>query len=475
MEKLLTSFRLTVTNGIKYIPLLQNLIVRDLKKKYRKNILGYVWCVLNPLLVMVIMTIVFSRMFRSNISNYPVYLFTGRMVFSFIIGGAGTIMRSIVSNGSLIRKTRVPYYVFPLASFFSSVVDFLFTLIAFAIVLLFTWTPVSYHILMFPVIVLEMGFFTLGLGLILAVINLYVRDIDYVWAVATVALTYLTPMFYPIEALSETVGNLIDRTAKKINVRREELLPDEEIEKKRIAAELINVNISRLPKGVDHYELENYYDENRVLTVKVSPELGPAKTAQKYYKEYKKAQTAKRVLAEQIEKGVEELAYLKTVQDALTRALSGAEITEIREELIQTGFLRRKSQGKVKKLSVRQPLKLTSPNGYPVLVGRNNLQNDQLSFRIAGKNDMWFHVQKAPGSHVVLALDGDPMQDADAEFAAGIAVWFSSVRERGKAEVDYTPVRFLKKPAASNPGFVTYHVYKTVYANAVRPELKQED
>lgn len=211
MEKLLTSFRLTVTNGIKYIPLLQNLIVRDLKKKYRKNILGYVWCVLNPLLVMVIMTIVFSRMFRSNISNYPVYLFTGRMVFSFIIGGAGTIMRSIVSNGSLIRKTRVPYYVFPLASFFSSVVDFLFTLIAFAIVLLFTWTPVSYHILMFPVIVLEMGFFTLGLGLILAVINLYVRDIDYVWAVATVALTYLTPMFYPIEALSETVGNLIMR------------------------------------------------------------------------------------------------------------------------------------------------------------------------------------------------------------------------------------------------------------------------
>lgn len=277
------------------------------------------------------------------------------------------------------------------------------------------------------------------------------------------------------EDLFKTVGNLIDRTAKKINVRREELLPDEEIEKKRIAAELINVNISRLPKGVDHYELENYYDENRVLTVKVSPELGPAKNAQKYYKEYKKAQTAKRVLAEQIEKGVEELAYLKTVQDALTRALSGAEITEIREELIQTGFLRRKSQGKVKKLSVRQPLKLTSPNGYPVLVGRNNLQNDQLSFRIAGKNDMWFHVQKAPGSHVVLALEGDPMQDADAEFAAGIAVWFSSVRERGKAEVDYTPVRFLKKPAASNPGFVTYHVYKTVYANAVRPELKQED
>ena len=211
MGEILTSTRLTIKNGIKYIPLLKNLILRDLKKKYRNNILGYVWCVLNPLLVMIIMTVVFSRMFRNSISNYPVYLFTGRMVFSFIIGGAGTIMRSIVTNGSLMRKTRVPYYVFPLSSFFSSFVDFLFTLIAFAIVLLFTQTPVSIHVLLFPVIILEMGLFTLGLGLILAIINLYVRDIDYVWAVTTVALTYLTPMFYPIEALSETVRDLIAR------------------------------------------------------------------------------------------------------------------------------------------------------------------------------------------------------------------------------------------------------------------------
>ena len=205
------SVRLTVRNGLRYVPLLENLIQRELKKKYRKNILGYVWCILNPLLVMLIMTVVFSRMFRNDIDNYPVYLFTGRMVFGFVIGGAGNVMRSIVSNGSLMRKTRIPYYVFPLSSFFSSAVDFLFNLVAFFIVLLFTQTPVSIHIAAFPVVILEMGLFTLGLGMILAVINIYVRDIDYVWAVATVALTYLTPMFYPIEALSETVGNLIMR------------------------------------------------------------------------------------------------------------------------------------------------------------------------------------------------------------------------------------------------------------------------
>ena len=211
MLHFLESFRLTIRNGIRYIPLLQNLISRDLKKKYRKNILGYVWCILNPLLVMIIMTIVFSRMFHNSIDNYPVYLFTGRMTFSFIIGGAGSIMRSIVSNGSLMRKTRVPYYIFPLSSFFSSFVDYLFTLIAFVIVLLFTRTPISAHILFYVVIVLEMSFFTLGLGLILAIINIYVRDIDYIWAVTTVALMYLTPLFYPVTSLSETIRNLIER------------------------------------------------------------------------------------------------------------------------------------------------------------------------------------------------------------------------------------------------------------------------
>ena len=209
MRHFIDSVRLTVTNGLKYTALLENLISRELKKKYRNNILGYVWCVLNPLLVMVIMSVVFSRMFRNSITNYPVYLFTGRMVFNFIIGGAGNVMRSIVSNGPLIRKTRVPYYIFPLATFFSSVVDFLFNLVAFLIVLLFTRTPVSIHAIEFPIVILEMSVFTLGLGMILAVINLYVRDIDYVWAITTVAVTYLTPMFYPIEALSETLAHLI--------------------------------------------------------------------------------------------------------------------------------------------------------------------------------------------------------------------------------------------------------------------------
>ena len=209
MNNLMTNVRLTYQNGKKYLPLLKNLISRELKKKYRTSVLGYAWCVLNPLLMMVIMTVVFSRMFSNSIQNFPVYMFCGRMIYSFVTGGADSIMRSLQTNGSLMRKTRVPYYIFPLASFSSTFVNLLFTLIAFALVLLFTWTPLSYHIIAFPVVVAQMSLFTLGFGLILAIANVYIRDTHYMYAVFNVAWMYLTPLFYPLEALSETMQFLI--------------------------------------------------------------------------------------------------------------------------------------------------------------------------------------------------------------------------------------------------------------------------
>lgn len=209
MKKKLTQLRLAFNNGMKYLPLLKNLISRELKKQYRTSVLGYAWCVLNPLLMMVIMTVVFSRMFSNSISNFPVYLFCGRMVYSFVTGGAGTIMRSLQSNGSLMRKTRVPYYIFPLASFSSAFVDLMFTLVAFALVLLFTSTPISIHMIAFPVVVAEMSLFTLGFGLLLAIANVFIKDTHYLYAVFNVGWMYLTPLFYPLESLSETMQYVI--------------------------------------------------------------------------------------------------------------------------------------------------------------------------------------------------------------------------------------------------------------------------
>lgn len=209
MKKWIVQARLTLSNGWKYLPLLKNLISRELKKKYRTSVLGYAWCVLNPLLMMLIMTVVFSRMFSNSIQNFPVYLFCGRMVYSFVTGGAGDVMRSLQSNGSLMRKTRVPYYIFPLANFSSAFVDLLFTLVAFALVLLFTRTPISIHVIAFPVVVMQMALFTLGFGLILAIANVFIRDTHYLYAVFNVGWMYLTPLFYPLEALSETMQSLI--------------------------------------------------------------------------------------------------------------------------------------------------------------------------------------------------------------------------------------------------------------------------
>lgn len=201
--------KLTVRNCIKYMPLLRNLIARELKKKYRQSMLGYAWCVLNPLLVMLIMNFVFSTMFHNNITNYPVYLFTGRMIFSFITESTTNTCRSMTANGALMRKTRIPYYIFPLSNFCSSIVNFAFSLVAFAIVLLFTGTPVSGHVVAFPLVMVELFLFCFGFGLFLAQAQARLRDTGYIYSVMTTGWMYLTPLFYPLEQLPERLQYII--------------------------------------------------------------------------------------------------------------------------------------------------------------------------------------------------------------------------------------------------------------------------
>lgn len=273
--------------------------------------------------------------------------------------------------------------------------------------------------------------------------------------------------------LFKTVSSLIERTTKKINIQREELAASEDMETKRIYAELISANMYTLQKGSDFYEVANYYDDYKQIKIPVLPHLSPSQNSQRYYKEYRKAQTAVKMLSELIEKGISDLDYLLSVQDELSRASTEKELAEIRQELSVTGFLKSKTGTKNKKNSPLPILEFVAPDGFKVFVGRNNLQNDSLSFKKASKNDIWFHSQKAPGSHVILSLEGREPTAQAMEFAASTAAYFSSVRERGMVEVDYTKVRNLKKPPASNPGFVIYHVYNTLYVKAENPELKK--
>lgn len=272
------------------------------------------------------------------------------------------------------------------------------------------------------------------------------------------------------EDLFKTVALLLERTSKKINVQREELLASEDMEQKRIYAELINSNIYTLEKGCSVYEIENYYDNYNLISIPVFPHLSPAANAQRYYKEYRKLQTAKKMLTELIEKALSDLDYLQSVQDELSRASTERELAEIRAELSTAGFLKSKTGTKNKKNSPLPFLEYETPDGFKVFVGRNNIQNDNLTFKKANKNDIWFHAQKAPGSHVVLITDGKEATIQAMEFAAETAAYFSSVKDRGMVEVDYTIIKNIKKPSGANPGFVIYHVYNTLYVKAKNPE-----
>ena len=202
------------------------------------------------------------------------------------------------------------------------------------------------------------------------------------------------------------------------------------------------------------------------VKIPLDPSLPPSRNAQNYYKKYKKAQTAKNVLKEQISLATEELEYLNSVSDALARASGLAELTDLRRELAEQGYLRKaasKRKGKERELS--KPIQYVTSDGFTVLCGRNNLQNDTLTLRTAERRDVWFHVKNSPGSHVILISDGkEPTNEAMTE-AAIIAATNSSVREGDNVAVDYTEVRNIRKPAGAKPGMVVYEIYRTAYVN----------
>lgn len=189
---------------IRFKDLMGELVSRDLKLKYRRSVLGYLWSVLNPLFIMIIMAIVFSRMFhRGNISNFPVYLMSGQVMFNFMNLTTKGSIQSITGSASLLKKTYVPKYVFTVSKVFSGVIDCVFSMGALLVVMIFTQGDFSWRLLLFPAVLLQNFIFTLGLSLFLAATNVFFRDIQYIYNAITTAWLYLTPMFYPVEALPE--------------------------------------------------------------------------------------------------------------------------------------------------------------------------------------------------------------------------------------------------------------------------------
>lgn len=262
--------------------------------------------------------------------------------------------------------------------------------------------------------------------------------------------------------LLKTANNAAARLRRKIVLQEKELLDSKDRDKWRIYGELITANLYRMERGMRCLTAQNYYDpECKDANIPLDVKLSPQENAVKYFKKYTKAKAAEKHITQQLEMGRAELQYLESVLQELTLAESEQDFNDIRSELTDGGYLR----SKWKKQSFQRPSKpreFRSTNGLRILVGRNNRQNDRLTTKDAEKWDLWFHTQRIHGSHVILSTGGaQPDEESIAE-AASLAAYFSQAQGSTKVPVDYTPVKYVKKPAGAKPGMVVYTTYKTM-------------
>ena len=263
--------------------------------------------------------------------------------------------------------------------------------------------------------------------------------------------------------LNRLLSNAVDRLSRKINHQKADLKKCADREQLRIRGDLIQANLYRIPRGASSVTVENYYDEdNAPVTIQLNPAVSPAMNAQRFYKEYNKAKTREIMLTEQISKAAEELAYLESVRDMLSRCETEAELSAIREELREQGYIK-SPRGSKRKDKPLPPLEYTSSDGFRILVGRNNVQNDNLTLRTAAKTDLWLHTKNIPGSHVIIVTQGREATDTAVLEAAAIAAAHSKAGGSAQVPVDYTLVKNVSKPSGAKPGKVIYVNYKTVF------------
>ncbi len=264
--------------------------------------------------------------------------------------------------------------------------------------------------------------------------------------------------------LLKTATNARDRVRRKLALQRQEYEKTQDRQQLRLAGELITANLYRLQRGDTKLAAENYYEAGcPVVEIRLDPRLSPQENAARYFKQYAKAKTAEQVLLEQMQQGEGELTYLESVLQELQQAEKEQDFQDIRWELSQGGYLRgaqRRQQGFQRP---SKPREFRSSAGLRILVGRSNRQNDQLTGKMAGPRDIWLHTQKIHGSHVILFTEGAEPDEQSLLEAATLAAWFSHGRESGKVPVDYTPVRYVKKPSGAKPGMVVYTTYRTLF------------
>ena len=285
------------------------------------------------------------------------------------------------------------------------------------------------------------------------------------------------------QSLRKTVSNLCQRIQRKLAIQEKELEATYDREQLRQLGDIVTANIHRIVKGQTTIAAEDFYDEEmKTVEIPISPILSPQQNAAKFYKDYTRMKNAEKELTKQMELGRQELGYLQSVLDELNRAQTEPELEEIRQELSAGGYVRQDAARKRMKQSKLAPMRFESTDGYPIYVGRNNRQNDELTFKLARKDDIWLHAQKVHGSHVIISCGGVKPPDDTITQAAQLAAYYSESTGGQNIPVDVTPVKQVKKLPGAKPGMVIYHTYNTVIVNpyaeivvdALNAERKEE-
>ncbi|WP_040553268.1 Rqc2 family fibronectin-binding protein, partial [Peptoniphilus indolicus] len=260
--------------------------------------------------------------------------------------------------------------------------------------------------------------------------------------------------------LKKKIKNLINRETNKLQKQLKEFEQSKDRDKYKIYADLISSNLYRIEPGVKSIEIENFYDEMKPITISMDNKISPQANANKYYKKFAKLKNANLKLKDEIERTESSIEYLKSVLFSLELSESSDDIDEIREELYEMNYLKkRNSKNKKGKLKISQ---LTNENGDTIYCGKNNKQNEYLTLKFAGQNDIWFHVQNAPGSHVILRNNSGDFPESSILQAAKLAATNSSLKSSNNIPVDYTLKKYVKRHPSKIPGLVTYTNFKTI-------------
>ncbi|MFA7637086.1 MAG: NFACT RNA binding domain-containing protein [Monoglobales bacterium] len=274
--------------------------------------------------------------------------------------------------------------------------------------------------------------------------------------------------------IMKIVTNLIERNARKAQALHGDIKSAEKKDKYRLYGDIITANIYKINKGDRQLVTENFYSETaEEITVPLETELTPSENAQRYYQRYNKLKNTEIFAAQQLEKTMEDIEYLKSVQMSIENCETIKELSEIKSELASEGYLKRARGGSKQKERPSNPDRFISSDGFEILVGKNNRQNDYLTLKLASGNDIWFHTKTIPGSHTVVVTGGKKVPDSTLTEAAMLAAYYSKARTSANVPVDYTIIKNVKKPAGAKAGMVIYVDYKTAYVTPDEDKIKE--